>query len=112
MPLGCLLSACSTENKDEGDRLKAFKPYSEGTPLPEHLDRAHTDVPKSQVFFLTRFLIPTFQALSLVMPKVGAAALKHGKANLAKWQAWQEKGVKSVAECLKLAGCRARKDQA
>lgn len=107
-----LPSACSTENKDEGDRLRAYSPYKDGTPLPEQFDRAHIDVPKSQVFFLTRFLLPTFQALALVMPKVGEAALKHGKANLAKWQAWQEKGVKSIADCLKLAGCRARKGQA
>jgi hypothetical protein len=87
----CLHCLFVAENWAEGDRMRAL-----GMTVLKHCDRQQADLPASQIFFLERYLLPTFEQLARVMPEVGQQALAIGLANKVKWAKLQQKGVKAL----------------
>lgn len=80
----CLL--LSAENFAEGAALFKIDP----TLVKKPFDSTKVDLPGSQVFFLTNYLMPTFEELARVAPEVGNQALATGCTNLAKWTELQQ----------------------
>jgi hypothetical protein len=80
------------ENCAEGDALGRIDPKLVMKPF----DRTKLDLPGSQVFFLSSYLIPTFQQLARIAPKISNQALATGSANLAKWSELQQRGITTL----------------
>jgi hypothetical protein len=91
-PCCCWHLVHAAENCAEGDLLGKIDRKLVQKPF----DRNQLDLPASQVFFLGTYLIPSFEQLARVAPKVSNQALATGRANLAKWSKLQQQGIKSL----------------